>query len=509
MKHGAVRDPRRRAALAVALAAVLVAGCGGGRPEPKPARPLVQLSRTRVSFEMDSYAAGTLAPATATVQVVNAGAKPDPAGQPVARVDYAGAADWLDVAVQRAGDGWELVVTPRALELFAPGTYAATLRVSWEGASNSPVEAEVVLTVHPHFTPWTPGSPTARPTRSEHTATLLPDGDVLVIGGYPTGSTRAPDPAVERFDPATGLWAEAGSLERRREAHTATLLADGTVLVAGGADGWAPTAEAPDGTWELYDPGTETIVATGRLVAQRSDHGAVRLRDGRVLLVGGWSEETGIGADTLRCELFDPATRTSREVGPLNGSATGATPVLLEDGRVLVTAYDADGRELGTELFDLATERWTVAASRLHRREYHATVRLADGKVMVIGGHSFDASRTPQTIYPAAAELWDPETETWSETGALASVHDGVRHSAALLPNGKVLVAGGATRGAGWFATSAAELYDPATAAWSDAGALVFARGGHTTLTLADGRVLVVGGYPNERSRPELWREPE
>ncbi|HYD43054.1 MAG TPA: kelch repeat-containing protein, partial [Anaeromyxobacter sp.] len=98
---------------------------------------------------------------------------------------------------------------------------------------------------------------------------------------------------------------------------------------------------------------------------------------------------------------------------------------------------------------------------------------------------------------------------TWSETGALASVHDGARDSAALLPDGRVLLAGGATKGAGWFATPVAEIYDPATGAWSDAGALVFARGGHTAVALPDRRVLVVGGFPNERSRPELWREPE
>ncbi|HYD42068.1 MAG TPA: kelch repeat-containing protein, partial [Anaeromyxobacter sp.] len=403
-----------RAAVGLALAAALaaaLAGCGGRRPEPKPERPLVQLSRSRLSFELDANDVRTLAPPSATVQIVNAGAKPDPAGQPVPRVEYGGAAEWLVVDVRPTEAGWELTVEPERLELVAAGDYLATLRVSWEGASNSPVAAEVALTVHPHFTPWTPGSPTARPTRAGHTATLLPDGDVLVIGGYPIGGARAPDPAVERFGSATGLWADAGRLARRREAHTATLLVDGTVLVAGGGDGWASAGEEPDGTWELYDPRTGTVLDTGPLAAERSSHGAVRLADGRVLLVGGWSEETGVGADTLRCELFDPATRTSREVGALHGSATGATPVLLGDGRVLVTTYDEDGLEVGTEIFDPVTETWTVGASRLHRRAYHATVRLADGEVMVAGGDSFDAARTPQTIYPAAAELWDPDTE--------------------------------------------------------------------------------------------------
>jgi hypothetical protein len=225
-----------------------------------------------------------------------------------------------------------------------------------------------------------------------------------------------------------------------------------------------------------------------------------------VLLVGGWSGN----AATTTCELFDPVHRTSALVGSVHGATRSAVPLLLADGKVLVTAEDADFAEVGAELFDPAhPDRWTVLEPRRHPRSYHATVLLPSGKILVAGGYAWDTSVSPAVArYPLTAELYDPATGHWSDTGDLHARHVYVQEGAVLLAGGEVLVAGGQTDVPSWSVTSMVEEYDPATGLWSIAGALTYPRGNHTLTVLSDGRVMAVGGGPDVPNRAELWTEP-
>lgn len=479
------------------------------RPSPRPNDgPRIQLSRSQVAFELTAFDPSSIAPALQTVEVVNAGRKPDPVALPSGEALFIAAESWLDGGFWRTADGWQLELVPARLALLDAGTYQATVWIYWEGAVNSPEPLEVTLTVHPHARTWAQGSAHVRPGRMMHTTTALPGGGALVIGGR-RGTFMEflpPEPVIERLDPATGVWSAAGTMWRARQQHTATLLTDGKVFVAGGTslDASAPIAQS---TWEIYDPETEAVTH-GTLTPDRTSHSAVRLRDGRVLLVGGTSTVTGQAADMRTSQLVDATTSppTFTDGGTLNGAALRSGLALLADGRVLVTTK-VDGVETGTEIYDPGTRQWTLAAPRLHRRDNHVTVALSDGRVLVFGGSVLDSSGT--RVFPPAAELWDPETEEWSEVPEPLAHRLSVQNGVAVLPSGKVLVAGGITD---WpdgrvVMTTLVEVFDPESVTWSIDGALARPRGHHTVTLLADGRLLAVGGI-DAGDRPELWEEP-
>ena len=213
-------------------------------------------------------------------------------------------------------------------------------------------------------------------------------------------------------------------------------------------------------------------------------HTATLLRDGRVLIVGGESLKSGI---SVGGELYDPNSGTFKATGPMTKWRTGQTATLLPDGTVLIAGgYDAAGFSLASaELFDPATGKFRLAHSMPVLRQDHTATLLADGRVLIAGG--LNANGDPGGLY-ASAELYDPATGLFSLTASMTNARAG--HRAVRLADGRVLLIGGDTL-AGEPGLSA-ELYDPTTGTFS---ATDPTHAGHATATsLSDGRALLTGG---------------
>jgi hypothetical protein len=285
-------------------------------------------------------------------------------------------------------------------------------------------------------------------------------------------------------------WNFSGSLNEARFYHTATLLSDGRVLVAGGT-GVRPQDFPYPGlaSTELYDPATGNCTATGSLNAGRLLHTATLLLNGKVLVAGGWPDHTHNGIMSS-AELYDPATGIWTATIGMNVGRAGHTATLLSNGKVMVVGASR-GLPNSSELYDPATGRWSFTGStNTPRFGYHTATLLPNGLVLVAGGYDSTGNHASPK-----AELYDPTTGTWTPTGDLATArHD---HTATLLTSGKVLVAGGENEVA---VVGSAELYDPGTGVWTPAGSLSVPRWRHTATVLCDGKVLIAGGLSERNS---------
>jgi N-acetylneuraminic acid mutarotase len=312
--------------------------------------------------------------------------------------------------------------------------------------------------------------------RAAHTATLLPDGKVLVAGGMDNGNSSA---STEVFDPATQQFKPAVNMSVARSGHTATLLANGKILIAGGYNGtYLATAE-------LYDPATNTFTPARGMTAGRSGHVATLLPNGKVLLAGG----VGTGWTFLSsAEIYDPATNTFAATGDMLAERESHTATLLANGKVLIAGGHRGRRpsltiHSSTEVYDPATGRFTAAAGMTRIRHKHEAVLLADGRVLILGGSD---ERDGQPAY-TSAEIYDPVANNFRATGSMNAPRYKLQGTAVLLSDGKVLVAGGASR---------AEVFDPSRNTFSYAGGdLETPRLFATATRLRDGQVLILGGY--------------
>lgn len=333
----------------------------------------------------------------------------------------------------------------------------------------------------PETNTWGSAPPIPTP-RALYSATRLANGQVLVAGGV--GS--APSAAVEIYDPVAGWWRAAAPMPTTRHSHTATLLSDGRVLVAGGTNaaniGGGPLAEAV-----IYDPATDRWAAAGRLTNTRDRHTAVRLADGRVLVAGGMDDSRRPGVLLASAELFDPATNTWTPTGDLAVARWYHAAALLGDGRVVVAGGGAENWAMPAlaEVYDPATGRWTAAGNLVAARYRHTLSVLPDGRLFAAGGNF-----TPSLDGQPGAEAYDPALNRWSAVGRMAEGRS--QHSATVLADGAVLVVGG-VRDAGPLAS--AERYDPRSDTWTSAGRghTLIARN-HTATLLQDGSVLQAGG---------------
>ena len=319
-------------------------------------------------------------------------------------------------------------------------------------------------------------------------ATLLADGRVLVTGGSTNVGNTYDTKLAEIYDPITNSWSPTGSTTNGRTDHTATRLADGRVLVAGGENANICTNDV---TTELYDPSSGTWSFTGNANLARTGATATLLTNGKVLLAGGGNRCGGVFSSA---ELYDPGTGTWTPTGSMTTGREWATAVRLLNGNVLVAGGEGPypfPALMTAEIYDPGTGTWTATGSMVTARCCGGTpwlTLLSDGRVLAAGGYSgFANFATPNGPF---AEVYDPSTGLWTPTGSMSSARGG--GSLSLLGNGMVLAAGGHD---GTNILSSAELWDPATGVWSPTASLLAARGGHTATVLASGKVLAATGY--------------
>ena len=348
-------------------------------------------------------------------------------------------------------------------------------------------------------------------SRAFDTATRLLDGTVLMTGG--SDSAGAALASAQIYDPGSngGAFSATGSLVTARDLHTATLLPSGEVLVVGGSFGSASLASA-----ELYSPavggGSFAAVAAYPGPA-RSNHTATFFATsgaaGKVLIAGGRNADN---SDVLSgALLYDPAgSGTFSTTGPLNQARSDFTATRLADDKVLIVGgldnsplvFNPDGTTSGgptalasAELYDPATGAFAFTSSAVtpfprtalnNARAYHTATLLPGGQVLIAGGQGADG------VARASAELYEPATGLFtSTTGPLLVAR--AFATATILPNGKVLIAGG--QDASGLPLASAELYDPATGRFTSTGSLGTERFLHTATLLNNGRVLIAGGY--------------
>jgi Galactose oxidase, central domain len=293
---------------------------------------------------------------------------------------------------------------------------------------------------------------------------------------------------------AQGTFTPTGNTTFGRNLGVATLLADGRVLVTGGSR-TGNTGSVFNREAELYDPATGKFTATGSMSVPRFDHAAIRLLDGRVLVLGGQRDAT---TSLASAELFDPATGTFKPAFNMYAPRENPTVTLLKDGRVLVVGGTfRQGTDqfivLAAEIFDPATTGFTLTGNVLAPRLDQAAVALPDGRVLIVGGVS-QSDVSPDVIYTKDVDAFDPASGTFSKIGQINEGRDSP--TATLLPDGKVLIAGGAAVNADQqsIASNTVEVFDPAKGVSTTPTAMSEGRVLHVAVPLADGRVLLAGG---------------
>lgn len=272
--------------------------------------------------------------------------------------------------------------------------------------------------------------------RAAHTATLLDDGRVLMAGGFykDSGGSETPIASAELFDPAEGRFVSTDDLNEARSSHTATLLESGKVLIVGG---WIKGKRTS--TVELYDPVAGEFSFVESLQAPRAGMTATALKDGTILIVGG---EQARSQHQPVAERYDPRRGTFMPAGQLNVPRSAHTATLLDDGRVLIVGGSVNYNEVlaSVEIYDPATETFSLAGSLHVPRHKHAALRLDDGSVLIAGGS--DAQDWRGQL--GSSERYDVATGTSTEIASLR--HPRFKFSDALvtLPSGDLLLVGGA-----------------------------------------------------------------
>ena len=384
--------------------------------------------------------------------------------------------------------------------VYTPSSTAGTYHIVATSAADSSVfAAATAAIVTKRFSEPIP----MMEARTLAAATLLQNGDVLVTGGNNGDWWFVSVNSAEIFDHAAGTFRSTGSMGEGRDSHTATLLKDGKVLVAGGGlDWWGSTTAA-----EVFDPATEKFTTTGKMGSARSAHTATLLQDGKVLIAGGvdWNAFTMPAA----AEIYDPTTGTFKATGAMVEPRWWHTATLLPDGRVLFaggtarissTDYGLTARA-SVEIYDPSTGTFSPAGSMGGKHEQHAAALLADGRVLITGGQDYVDTGDPYAyLYSYQDDAHVVGAPSWNSAPLVARMNT-VRaaHTSTVLEDGQVLIAGGYTLAA----DNSAELFDPATETFLITDSMAKPRYLHTATRLQDGRVLIAGGA--EQKTAEIY----
>jgi hypothetical protein len=354
------------------------------------------------------------------------------------------------------------------------------------GSSGSPAPVQSPKLVVGNGT-WAQVDPLPQALWATASASLR-DGRIMVIGGATGESSFDAVASATMFDPATNRWSPATAMLQPRAYAMAVTLADGSVLVAGGSRNGQPLDTA-----ERYYPGNGSWVAAGRLNLPRTQGTLTVLQDGRVLAAGGGIEGTPGWTSTSSTEVFDPKTGAWSIGAPMEVERARHTATLLPDGRVLVTGgattYQGDvGSVTATaELYDPKANSWRHAASMSTPRYVHGAALLTDGRVLVAGGWYATSNTDPSH---ETAEIYDPATDRWSATASMA--HGRAEFGLVKLPDGRVLAAGGDDPA--YKVQASSELYDPVAGFWQPMGNLAAPVMWPAIQALPDGRVLMASG---------------
>ena len=337
--------------------------------------------------------------------------------------------------------------------------------------------------------------------REFHTATLLNDGTVLIAGGS-DGNT--PLASAELFDPAAGNFAPTGSLAAARYHATATRLVNGKVLIVGGFDANGQALASA----ELYDPAAKTFVSAGATAAPRGLHTATLLKNGNVLVAGGLVSLTG--TDTATTEIFDSTSGAFSPTGSMGSARFGHAAVLLNSGNVLVAGGgDFVRGNSSVEIFNPSTGTFAPATAMTSGRAGFTAMLLLNGKVFIAGGDHIEA--TVNTTTRSTAELFDPTTGLFTSLGEMTAAREG--HTATLRGDGTVLIiagdhvifTGSTTRvGAFPHTTASTELFDPGTGGFIADESLQVERTNHTATLLKNGKLLIAGGSKYKSFLPQI-----
>jgi|GEM_PF-5645492 len=340
--------------------------------------------------------------------------------------------------------------------------------------------------------------------RSHHTATLLDDGSVLVVGGQ--SEDHQATNRVEIFDPVDGSWRDVASLSDARYAHTATRLNDGRVLVIGGVNASSKV--------EIYDPQNDQWITSADLNVGRYGHRDVMLPTGHVLALGGYGIATNNLEVLQSVEFYDVENDSWTEIADLLEPRTSHTATLLPNGLLIVVGGDRSATSetnmlSSVELLDTTQElqnaTWQPGAHLAISIRGHTAIALpksskhSNGALLISGG--LTSYGLMNDYSSAGVYLYDPdigEAGYWHTKRALKVSR--YNHVSTLLPNNQIFIFGGLEKDTEKRnkLVETEEVYDlsidPNRGLWTPLGPLNMPRYYHTATPLKDGRILAVGG---------------
>jgi Galactose oxidase, central domain/Kelch motif len=312
--------------------------------------------------------------------------------------------------------------------------------------------------------------------RFDHSATLLNDGRILLAGGMQANGVVLA--SAEVYDPAQSAFKRVAPMAAKRVGAVSALLPDGRVLIAGGWDGSTNLTTA-----ELFDPATNRFIVTGSMLKPRDHAEAVTLKDGNVLICGG--NRVPDGEPMIDAELYDSNSGHFIGAGSMQVPRSYFKAVLLRDGRTLVAGgFSGGGRILqSAEIYDPSSKQFHLVGSMAHARYKLSGVALRDGRALIVGG----SDQYPAGMRYDTTELFDPRSERFSAGPTMTQKRHKIHSSVVMLPNGNVLVAGGSPQ---------PEVYEASTNLFRPIESPALNGFLFSTATLLKtGEVLIAGGY--------------